>query len=116
MYQPATLFQSFKGFQLLYSYTVRSFINFLFQLLVFTLLFKLHNYSNQQCYYVHRRNPEPRSRPQFGQISKLLDTKSGYLLSWSDEDKQNNEESALKLGFPLEVSSDLYYDLQKMYR
>ena len=61
------------------------------------------------------RNPEPRSRPQFGQISKLLDNKCGYLLSWSDEDRQNNEEDALKLGLPLEKSNDLFYDLQTTY-
>ena len=61
------------------------------------------------------RNPEPRSRPQFGQISKLLDNKCGYLLSWSDEDKQNNEEDALKLGLPLEEPNDLFYDLQTIY-
>ena len=59
------------------------------------------------------RNPEPRSRPQFGQISKLLDNNSQYLLSWSDQ--QNNEEGVLKLGFPLEASSGLFNDLQTMY-
>ena len=59
------------------------------------------------------RNPEPRSRPQFGQISKLLDNNSQYLLSWSDQ--QYNEEGVLKLGFPLEASSDLFNDLQTMY-
>ena len=66
--------------------------------------------------YTLCRNPEPRSRPQFGQISKLLDTKCGYLLSWSDKDKQSNEKNALKLGFPLKVSNDLFYDLQTVYR
>jgi len=61
------------------------------------------------------RNPKPRSRPQFGQIAKLLDKNYAYLLSWSDEDKQNINEEALKLGFPLEASNDLFYDLQTMY-
>ena len=62
------------------------------------------------------RNPEPRSRPQFGKISKLLDnTNSGYLLCCSDEDKQNNKEGTLKLGLSLEVSDGLFYDLQTMY-
>ena len=62
------------------------------------------------------RNPEPRSRPQFGKISKLLDdTNSGYLLYCSVEDKQTNKEGALKLGLPLEVSNGLFYDLQTMY-
>ena len=62
------------------------------------------------------RNPEPRSRPQFGMISKLLNnTDSGYLLGFSDEDKQNNEEGALKLGLPLEVSNGLFHDLQTIY-
>ena len=61
------------------------------------------------------RNPKPRSRPQFGQVVKLLDSSAGYLLSWSDEDKQNNDEGALKLGCPLHISKNLFYDLQKMY-
>ena len=66
--------------------------------------------------YIFYRNPNPRSRPQFGQIAKILDSNSGYLLSWSDEDKQNNDEGALKLGFPLEASRNLFYDLQTMYK
>ena len=62
------------------------------------------------------RNPKPRSRPQFGQIAKLLGSNSGYLLSWSDEDKQNHDQDALKLGFPLETSNNLFYDLQIIYQ
>ena len=62
------------------------------------------------------RNPEPRSRPQFGQISKLLSGNTRYLLGWSDEDKQFGGDDALKLGAPLESAYNLYYDLQLQYQ
>ena len=61
------------------------------------------------------RNPNPRSRPQFGQITKLLAGNTGYLLGWSDEDKQIIGEDAMKLGAPLAYANDLYYDLQSQY-
>ena len=60
--------------------------------------------------------PEPRSRPQFGQISKLLSGNTRYLLSWSDEDKKFCGEDAMKLGAPLECAYNLYYDLQLQYK
>ena len=62
------------------------------------------------------RNPDPRSRPQFGQITKLLAGSTGYLLGWSDEDKQIGSEDAMKLGAPLEVANNLYFDLQLQYK
>ena len=62
------------------------------------------------------RHPDPRSRPQFGQITKLLSCNSGYLLGWSDEDKQTGGEGAMKLGAPLESAINLYCHLQIMYK
>jgi len=62
------------------------------------------------------RNPEPRSRPQFGQIKRLLASNWGNLLHWSYEDKQISGEDATKLGGPLGFGKDLYYDLQMTYR
>ena len=62
------------------------------------------------------RNPDPRSRPQFGQITKLLFGNTGYLLGWSDEDKQIGVEDAMKLGAPLASANNLYYDLQLTYK
>ena len=62
------------------------------------------------------RNPDPRSRPQFGQITKLLAGNTGYLLGWSDEDKQIGGEDAMKLGAPLASANNLYYDLQLQYK
>ena len=62
------------------------------------------------------RHPDPRSRPQFGQITKLLSGGSGYLLGWSDEDKQIGGEDATKLGAPLGSTANLYFDLQQAYR
>ena len=62
------------------------------------------------------RNPDPRSRPQFGQITKLLAGNTGYLLGWSDKDKQISGEEATKLGAPLESAYDLYSDLQQTYQ
>ena len=62
------------------------------------------------------RNPNPRSRPQFGQMKKLLAGNSRYLLGWSDEDKQIGGEDATKLGAPLESANNLFYDLQMQYK
>ena len=62
------------------------------------------------------RHPDPRSRPQFGQITKLLAGNGNYLLGWSDEDKQVASEDGIKLGAPLECAKDLYNDLQYKYR
>ena len=62
------------------------------------------------------RNPDPRSRPQFGQITKLLAGNTGYLLGWSDVDKQIGDEDAMKLGAPLECAHKLYHDLQLQYK
>jgi len=65
--------------------------------------------------YAHR-NPEPKSRPQFQQITQLLASNRNYLLSWSDEDREIAGEEASKLGAPLESANDLYFDLQTTYR
>ena len=80
----------------------------------------MHSYT-YSSYSVHViwwvfRNPDPRSRPQFGQITKLLAGDSGYLLGWSDEDKQIGGIDAMKLGAPLESANNLYYDLQMQYK
>ena len=75
-----------------------------------------------KCIYIYditisfNRHPDPRSRPQFGQITRLLSCNSGYLLGWSDEDKQNGGKGAMKLGAPLESAINLYRDLQLMYK
>ena len=62
------------------------------------------------------RHPDPRSRPQFGQITKLLSCNSGYLLGWPDEDKQTGGKGAMKLGAQLESAINFYRDLQLMYK
>ena len=62
------------------------------------------------------RNPEPKSRPHFRQITQLLDGNSSYLLGWSDEDKQIGGEDAMKLGGALEHANSLYNDLQCTYQ
>ena len=62
------------------------------------------------------RHPDPKSRPQFGQILKLMtDTNGGYLLGWSNEDKQISDEDATKLGTSLQCAHSLYLDLQYTY-
>ena len=66
--------------------------------------------------YVIYRHPDPRSRPQFGQIKKLLSGNSGYLLGCSDEDKQIGGKDAMKLENPLHCANNLYYDLQMQYK
>ena len=65
---------------------------------------------------VFYRHPNPRSRPQFGQITKLLSGNSGHLLSWSDKDKSIDGEGAAKLGAPLESAYNLHLDLQQAYQ
>jgi len=65
------------------------------------------------CFY---RHPDPRSRPQFGQITKLLASNGNYLLGWSDKDKQVAGEDGIKLGAPLGVAKNLYPDLQCIYK
>lgn len=62
------------------------------------------------------RNPVPRSRPQFGQINKILAKDARYLMTWSDEDKQIAGEDTMKLGAPLQSANGLYADLQFMYK
>jgi len=62
------------------------------------------------------RNPEPKSRPHFTQITKLLDGNSSYLLGWSDEDKHIGGEDAMRLGASLEFANSLYHDLQCAYQ
>ena len=62
------------------------------------------------------RDPEPKSRPQFGQITQLLAGNHNYVLGWSDEDKQYGGEEAMKLGGHLECANNLYYDLQMKYK
>jgi len=71
--------------------------------------------TNRQSHFL-TRHPDPRSRPQFGQISKLLVGNGYYLLNWSDEDKQAAGEDGMKLGAPLECAKNLYNDLQFKYR
>ena len=66
-------------------------------------------------YLFNYRNPDPRSRPQFGQLVNVLAGNSGYLLGWSDEDKQGCSKEAMMLGAPLEAADDLYHELQLTY-
>jgi len=61
------------------------------------------------------RNPVPKSRPQFGQITQLFAGNCSYLLGWSNEDRKIVDQDAAKLGAPLESSNSLYYDLQVTY-
>ena len=68
------------------------------------------------CCIVFYRHPDPRSRPQFGQIMKLLSGNRECLLGWSDKDKQIGGEDAMKLGAPLESAYNLYSDLQQTYQ
>ena len=65
--------------------------------------------------HVYFRNPEPKSRPWFGQIKQLLAGNHNYLLGWSDEDKQYGGEDAMKLGGRADCANNLYYDLQLQY-
>ena len=65
--------------------------------------------------YDHR-NPDPRSRPQFGQLLNVLAGNSGYLLGWSDEDKRSCSKEAMTLGATLKAANNLYHDLQLAYK
>jgi len=69
------------------------------------------------CVYdFHFRHPNPRSRPQFGQITKLLAGNGNYLLGWSVDDKEVAGEDGMKLGAPLGFAKNLYSDIQLMYK
>lgn len=67
-------------------------------------------------YYIYIRHPNSKSRPQFGQINKILAKDARHLLAWSDEDKQIAGEDGMKLGAPLQSSNTLYPDLQSVYK
>jgi len=73
-------------------------------------------YIRKYVCFCYLRNPDPRSRPQFGQINKLLARDVRNLLAWSDEDKQTGGEDAMKIGAPLKSANNLYSDLQLMYK
>jgi len=62
------------------------------------------------------RHPNPKLRPQFGQIVKVLSTIGKYLLGWSEEDKQTVGEDAMKLGVSLDNGYNLFVNLQQMYK
>jgi len=62
------------------------------------------------------RNPNPRSRPQFGQIVNVLSSKDGFLLGWFDDNKQACSKEAITLGAPLESAENLFNDLQLTYK
>ena len=66
--------------------------------------------------FLYIRNPDPRARPQLGQINKVLTKDARYLLAWSDEDKQTAGEDGMKLGASLQSAHCLYPDLQLMYK
>ncbi|XP_065899762.1 sushi, von Willebrand factor type A, EGF and pentraxin domain-containing protein 1-like isoform X2 [Dysidea avara] len=61
-------------------------------------------------------HPNPKFRPQFGQIAKALTTNGKYLLGLSEENKQTAGEDALKLGAPLESGYNLFVNLQQLYK
>ena len=65
---------------------------------------------------LYLRNPDPRARPQFGQINKILAKDARYLLAWPDEDKQSAGEDGMKLGASLQFTHNLYPDLQFTYK
>ena len=61
------------------------------------------------------RNPEHSLRPKFSRISEYLRESDETLLRWSREDLAVGKE-VNQLGAPLEVSTDLYVDLQRTYQ
>jgi len=62
------------------------------------------------------RHPNPKFRPQFGQISKVVSTNVKYLLGWSEKDRQSSGQEAMKLGAPLKCGYSLYVNLQQTYK
>ena len=78
---------------------------------MYVMMFNCYTFNLWLC-----RNPEPKPRPEFGQITQLLAGNHNYLLGWSDEDKKYGGEDAMKLGGHLESANSLYYDLQMTYK
>ncbi|XP_019849278.1 PREDICTED: uncharacterized protein LOC109580485 isoform X2 [Amphimedon queenslandica] len=60
-------------------------------------------------------NPEHTLRPKFESISEYLKDSDESLLQWSREDLSAGKDVS-RLGAPLEVSTDLYVDLQRTYQ
>lgn len=63
----------------------------------------------------HCRNPVYNDRPTFAAIFDLLNAPDETLLKWSEEDKSVSDRAA-ELGAPLTESSELYRELQLIYK
>ena len=61
------------------------------------------------------RHPTTSDRPTSTSIVQSLTRSDSTLLKWVESDKPADNPPAMQLGAPLEVSRDLYGNLQKTY-
>ncbi len=73
------------------------------------------NYIIALILQIINRNPEPASRPSFMAVSCKLSQPDSILLQWIEKDVLVHKEAAV-LGADLEVTVDLYKDLQNIYK
>ena len=61
------------------------------------------------------RQPESSSRPTFPQLVELLSRADFELFAWEEDDLRNIDPLAKVIGAPLEISENLYRELQNSY-
>ena len=64
---------------------------------------------------MHFRQPERSRRPTFPQLVELLSRADFELFVWEEEDLRNSDPRVKVIGAPLEITTELYPELQKMY-
>ena len=61
------------------------------------------------------RQPERSCRPTFPQLVELLSRADFELFLWEEEDLRYSDPRVKEIGAPLEITTGLYPELQKMY-
>ena len=74
-----------------------------------------NNQSTSIIQFFFPRNPEHSQRPPFSSIVVCLETSDEDLLKWNEGDRIVGKNAHI-LGAPLEESSDLFINLQRVYQ
>ena len=64
---------------------------------------------------IHSRQPEYSRHPTFSQLVELLSRADFELFVWEEEDLRNSDPRVEVIGAPLEIATELYPELQRMY-
>ena len=65
--------------------------------------------------HMHFRQPEHSRHPTFPQLVELLSRADFELFLWEEEDLRNSDPRVREIGAPLEITTDLYPELQRTY-